>query len=178
MPRRCRPSGPSSLPAMSPRRENEPPPVLDTPAALTRMIIEASQDLRRIIEAEDSTGKPGRTLKATAELYRLMELRLALAGVLQSGPGRPRNKPGRPAAEPAPHQHEHPGVYEVAAALRAALEELPETDRAGAAAILAEAFPALGAEPLEPERLRPATPAHLKPPPQDTPPWLRQMWGQ
>jgi hypothetical protein len=157
---------------------NEPAPPLDTPATLNRMIIEATQALRDVIDAEDSTAKPGRALKASAELCRLLELRLALSGVL-APVGRPRRGPGRPADDE--HQDhddggEHPGIYQVAAALRASLLELPAEQRAGAAAVLADAFPALLSEPLEPERLKVDAPPHLKPPRDAPPPWVAQEW--
>jgi len=158
--------------------ENEPPPPLDTPATLNRTIVAASEHARRIAERAADNAKPTRALAAHAELSRLLELRLRIAGVL-TPPGRPKKAPGRPADnEHQDHGNSaaHPRLYEVAEALRAALCELPTEQRAGAAAVLADAFPALLDTPLEPEPRKPSIPQHLKPRPDTPPPWTRQQW--
>ncbi|AEM88853.1 hypothetical protein [Streptomyces violaceusniger] len=155
-----------------------PPPPVDTPTALNRQIIAASERARRIAESAAESAKPSRALAAHAELSKLLELRLRIAGVL-APPGRPKKAPGRPADDE--HQDHgdggtHPGLYEVAASLRAALLELPAEQRAGAAAVLADAFPALTDTPLESTPLKLSVPEHLKPGRDAPPPWVRQQW--
>jgi len=157
--------------------QNEPPAPLDAPANINRQIIATAEHLRRMAEHATTGGKTPAALRATAELRSLLELRLRIAGVLQSGPGRPKKAPGRPAAEPDPGAADT-ALYEVAAQLRAAVLELPAASRTGAAAVLADAFPALLAEPREVEKLRPETPPHLKPPAWVPSHWKRQEWGR
>lgn len=152
------------------------PPPIDTPTALNRQIIATAAHVRRIAERARDSGKTSAALRATAELRGLIELRLRIAGVLQTGPGRPKAGPGRPAAEPETGEHAA-GLYEVAAQLRAAVLDLPPETRTGAAAVLADAFPALLTEPREAEKLRPDIPAHLKPPAFAPPHWQRAEWG-
>ncbi|MFD8340010.1 hypothetical protein ACFV42_46595 [Streptomyces solisilvae] len=160
--------------------QNGPLPSPDTPATLNRQIIAASERARRIAEQAADSAKPSRALAAHAELSKLLELRLRIGGVL-APPGRPKKAPGRPAGNEHQDQGDgtpHPGLYEVAASLRAALLDLPAEQRAGATVVLADAFPALLETPLEPEPLKPRVPQHLRPDPDAPPPWVRQQWGR
>lgn len=156
--------------------ESKHPSPHDTPATLTRQIIAATEQARRSAETAIHHGT-GQALTAYSELSKLAELRLRIAGVL-APPGRPKKAPGRPANSDHGDHTPHPGLYEVAASLRATLLELPLHQRAAAEAALAEAFPALLAEPHDPQPRALRAPQHLKPRPDAPPPWVRQQWGR
>ncbi|MEW1679221.1 hypothetical protein AB0O47_39140 [Streptomyces noursei] len=148
-----------------------PPEPLDTPLHLGRQLLVASEHYRRLYQRHPTSALFG-------SMARLIEMRLHLLDALPS-PGRPRKGPGRPTTTPdAPDSDQgHRALYEVAAEVRDAVMQLPLDQRADAVHVLADIWPALFAEPLEPEPVRAAVPAHLKPDRGAGPGWMRQQWG-